>query len=171
LTLRVSTDRGHQDAGLRSAVNWLDRRWRRGAELDKIDEELRSPEPVDGRRWYTNRNGDTMAVIYPRDFLMGSPEYEPKRAATETEHFERIPRNFAMATKEVTVNQFREFLKANPTISDDALGFCGGDGNGPIMGVTWFEAAQYCRWLSEKEEIPANQMCYPASEQIQKGMR
>lgn len=40
-----------------------------------------------------------------------------------------------------------------------------------MVGVTWFEAAQYCRWLSEQEVIPDDQMCYPPVDQIKPGMR
>jgi formylglycine-generating enzyme required for sulfatase activity len=36
------------------------------------------------------------------------------------------------------------------------------EADGPIVGVTWYEAAQYCRWLSEQEKVPQDQMCYPS---------
>ena len=43
---------------------------------------------------------------------------------------------------------------------------------GPPAGwVTWYEAAQYCRWLSESEGIPEDQMCYPPVPQIKSGMQ
>lgn len=32
--------------------------------------------------------------------------------------------------------------------------------------MSWFRAAQYCRWLSEKEGTPDDQMCYPPIDQI-----
>jgi hypothetical protein len=38
----------------------------------------------------------------------------------------------------------------------------------PITGLTWYEAAQYCRWLSEQEGLPENQMCYPSISEIEK---
>src|SRR5262245_18114614 len=44
------------------------------------------------------------------------------------------------------------------------------DRDEPIIGVTWFEAAQYCRWLSEQERIAKDQMCYPPVDQIKEGM-
>ena len=31
--------------------------------------------------------------------------------------------------------------------------------------MTWYEAAKYCNWLSEKEGIPADQWCYQPNEQ------
>ncbi|HKA08201.1 MAG TPA: formylglycine-generating enzyme family protein, partial [Gemmataceae bacterium] len=30
----------------------------------------------------------------------------------------------------------------------------------PIIGVTWYEAAEYCNWLSKQEGIPESQWCY-----------
>jgi len=30
----------------------------------------------------------------------------------------------------------------------------------PINGVTWYEAAAYCNWLSKQEGIPEDQWCY-----------
>src|SRR5262249_23284302 len=40
---------------------------------------------------------------------------------------------------------------------------------GPIISVTWYEAAAYCNWLSEKEGIPKEQWCYP--EPVEEGMK
>jgi hypothetical protein len=37
--------------------------------------------------------------------------------------------------------------------------------------VTWYEAAKYCRWLSEQEKVPPDQMCYPELDQIGPGMK
>ena len=41
--------------------------------------------------------------------------------------------------------------------------------NGPVLGVTWFAAAQYCRWLSDRRD-PKEQMCYPPIPEIKDGM-
>ena len=38
------------------------------------------------------------------------------------------------------------------------------------MNVTWFNAIKYCRWLSEVEKIPEEQMCYPPLDRIGPGM-
>jgi formylglycine-generating enzyme required for sulfatase activity len=37
--------------------------------------------------------------------------------------------------------------------------------------VSWFQAAMYCRWLSEQEGIPEDQMCFPPIAQIKEGMK
>jgi formylglycine-generating enzyme required for sulfatase activity len=130
------------------------------------------------RQWYVPaRQGYTLAVIPgPAEFIMGSPEDEPHRRQEEKLHRRRILGSFAIATKEVTVGQFREFLKANPDVRHE-WGLTEkylpdvDPGDGPVLGVTWFAAAQYCRWLSKQEGIPEEQMCYPPIPQIKDGMR
>src|SRR5262249_39211885 len=41
----------------------------------------------------------------------------------------------------------------------------------PIIGETWYEAAAYCRWLSEQEGVPEDQQCYPPVGEILEGGR
>ena len=39
-----------------------------------------------------------------------------------------------------------------------------------MIGVTWFQPAQYCRWLSQQEGVPEDQMWYPPLDKIKTGM-
>ncbi len=176
--------RDDPDPGLHSAVDWLLRHGRQGttarrldwhqqAALDAIDRD-RAGQPPGNRRWYVTREGHTLAVVPgPVQFLMGSPEYEPDRLAKyERLHRQGIPRSFAIGTKEVTVAQFRRFLKANPTIRknrDLPMEDCPYE-DCPVVKVTWYEAAQYCNWLSQQEGIPPDQWCYPC-EPIGEGVK
>src|SRR5262249_38511930 len=43
----------------------------------------------------------------------------------------------------------------------------------PINNVTWFDAAEYCNWLSKQEGIPEDQWCYEpnAMKQYAAGMK
>ena len=59
-------------------------------------------------------NGHVMVVIPGGEFSMGSPEHERGRDPGETQHRVRIPRTFAVATTEVTDEQFARFLAAVP---------------------------------------------------------
>jgi formylglycine-generating enzyme required for sulfatase activity len=168
--------RDDPDPGIHSADDWLLRRWGHGEQLREIDQKLAGRLPAGKRRWYvTKQQGHTLAIVndVPVKFQMGSPDEEPDRQADEVLHRRRISRSFALATKEVTVKQFQEFLKANPSIRHEwgASQKFNQNLDGPIIGVTWFEAAQYCRWLSEKEDIPEDQMCYPPIPEIKPGMQ
>jgi eukaryotic-like serine/threonine-protein kinase len=160
------------DPGIHSSVEWLLRRWGQDSALGAIDKELVSGQPLGDRHWYQNNHGQTLALIRgPLDFWMGSPSSEPDRIDQEEQiHRVCISHSFAIATKEVTTKQFKRFLEANPNIKDRYTRNFGSDLE-PIGFVTWFEAVQYCRWLSEKEQVPESQMCYPPMEEIQEGMQ
>ena len=57
-----------------------------------------------------NGEGQTYAVVRgPVEFTRGSPVTELGRYDDETAHRKRIPRTFAIATKEVTMEQYRRF--------------------------------------------------------------
>jgi formylglycine-generating enzyme required for sulfatase activity len=129
-------------------------------------------QPAGERRWYVNGQGQTMARISgPVKFAMGAPESEPGRFPNELLHRRRIARSFAVATKKVTVDQFERFRKAHPEVPlVNEVKKYAPEGNCPIIGETWFEAVQYCRWLSEEEGIPEDQMCYPKIADIKEGM-
>jgi formylglycine-generating enzyme required for sulfatase activity len=69
-------------------------------------------------------------------------------------HRMRIGRSFALASKEVTVEQFLRFRKDHQFDKRYApTGDCPAN-----MG--WYDAAAYCNWLSEQEGIPKDQWCY-----------
>jgi formylglycine-generating enzyme required for sulfatase activity/serine/threonine protein kinase len=155
------------DPGIHAAAEWVLRRWGYDGDVRRI-----SGDPAllaaGTRGWYTTEHGYTMAVIPgPVEFMMGSPGTETDRyKQEETMHLERIPRSFAIATKKVTVAQFKEF---EPKFSYPAKYSSAADG--PIVSVTWFDAVRYCQWLSEQEKIPPDQWCYPPEKEIKEGMR
>jgi serine/threonine protein kinase/formylglycine-generating enzyme required for sulfatase activity len=123
-----------------------------------------------GAGWYVNGQGQTLAVVDAhRPFLMGSPEDEAGRSpATEAQHWRLIGRRYAIATKPVTVGQWRRFRKAHPEVNHAYLKQYSPEEDCPISAVTWYEAAQYCRWLSEQEGIPEHEMVYPPVAVIEK---
>ena len=164
--------RDHPDAGLHAAIGWLlgsDREgpvprkfdWKQAAALRRIDSALKGKPPVKGRRWYVNGQGMTMVLLGPATFTMGAPPAEPDYDTDERQHSRRISRTFALAGTEVTVVQFRRFLRDHPEVKHSYPKKHSPDDAGPILNVTWYEAVQFCRWLSEQEGIPAEQMCYP----------
>ena len=97
-----------------------------------------------------NSLGMTMVRIEPGSFLMGTGEggdfdERPVRKVT-------IARPFYMAATEVTNAQFERFDPGHKklrgmrglSIEDDEA----------VVFVSWLDAEQFCRWLSEKEGKP-----------------
>jgi hypothetical protein len=159
------------DSGVHSAAEWLLRKRGHTEEMGKAKEELATEAPVEGRQWYVNQQGQTLAVVEgPREFQMGSPHYEPDKGHGERQHSRLISRTFAIATTEVTVEQFQRFLAKHPEIENAEHVKAVGEPDRPIGSVTWYEAVQYCRWLSDVEGFSDDQMCYPSVEQIKSGM-
>jgi serine/threonine protein kinase/formylglycine-generating enzyme required for sulfatase activity len=173
------------DPGLRGAAEWLLRRWKQGAWLAQVDSRLATDKERRERRlsvisqelvkadaapqWYVNAQGQTMVVLPgPAEFQMGSPATEAQRLPQERQHLHRIGRNFAIAAKAVTVEQFLVFHKGYdyqphyaPTLD------C------PVHGTSWYMAAEYCNWLSEQEGLPRSQWCYEPNKsgKYEDGMR
>ena len=120
------------------------------------------------RRWFVNSQGQTFAVIEgPVEFRMGSPPTEPKRNVTmETPRRMVIPRRFAIADKEVTVEQWQRFERTHTGLGlppSFVKQYSPGP-DGPMIGFTWHYAANYCNWLSEQEGLPKDQWCYLPNE-------
>jgi formylglycine-generating enzyme required for sulfatase activity len=70
-------------------------------------------------------------------------------------HQERIDHRFAIAAYEVTVADFQEFRKGHQKGTKNALTL-----DSPVDNVSWYDAAEYCNWLSKEEGIPENQWCF-----------
>jgi formylglycine-generating enzyme required for sulfatase activity len=169
------------DAGVHGAMDWLLRHdkegavprnlvWDVGKDLVSIDKELAGIAPPENQGWLVTKSGFTMTIVTgPVEFRMGTPLTEPEREDEETRHRQRIDRSFAVAPKAVTVEQYQRFLRANPWISHgQETDRYSPEPGGPAIAVNWYDAAQYCRWLSEAEGIPESEMCYPPLNQIEK---
>src|SRR5262245_22966489 len=150
------------DPGLHAAAAWTLRQWGHGQELVETDRRLssRDESKVDGPKvpgWWVNSQGQTMVWIRgPVEFQMGSPESEPDRDKDEFLHSRRIGRSFAVSAHHVTVAQFKRF---NSKFTHDQM-HRASELDCPIIGVTWYDAAAYCNWLSKQEGLPESQWCY-----------
>jgi formylglycine-generating enzyme required for sulfatase activity len=94
---------------------------------------------------------------------MGSPPTEPKRNVTmETPRRLAIPRRFAIAAKEVTVEQWQRFERTHAQygLHPSFVNQFSPDPDGPMISFTWYIAPDYCNWLSEQEGLPKDQWCY-----------
>ena len=98
---------------------------------------------------------------------MGSPPTEPNRNVTlETPRHMVIPRRFAIAATEVTIEQWQRFLATHPELGlpPSFVHQYSPDPDGPMIGFTWYIAVTYCNWLNEQEGIPKDQWCYRPNE-------
>ena len=147
LQLLLQLYRDDPDPGIHSAAEWLLSQWQMSEKTKAIDKELATGQIQEKRQWYLNRQGQTMVVITkPGEFLIG--DNDSKRQV-------RIDWDFAIASKEVTVDQFSQFKKGfNVDKTYAPTGDC------PIISVSWYDAVEYCNWLSEQEGLPKEQWCY-----------
>jgi formylglycine-generating enzyme required for sulfatase activity len=108
--------------------------------------------------------GPELVLLPTGRFQMGSPEHERKIAmeagsqagwlARELpQHWVGIDRPIAMGRYPVTVGEWRVFVastgwRPSGETDWDAPGFAQTDRH-PVVGVNWFDAIRYVRWLSE----------------------
>jgi formylglycine-generating enzyme required for sulfatase activity len=100
--------------------------------------ETAAPATVD------NSVGMRLVRIEPGAFTMGSPTGERDRDYTcEREHRVRIEQPFYLGATEVTQKQWQAIMGANPSVhrGDDL----------PVHRVTFVEACEFCRRLTERE--------------------
>ena len=107
--------RNDPDGGIHGAAEWTLRKWSQQDKLKEVDADLMKIREWGDRRWFMNSQGQTYAVIEgPVEFRMGSPPTEPNRnESLETPRRMLIPRRFAIAAKEVTVEQWQRFERTH----------------------------------------------------------
>jgi formylglycine-generating enzyme required for sulfatase activity/tetratricopeptide (TPR) repeat protein len=156
------------DAGIHGAAEWTLRKWGQQEKVKEVDAQLIKRKDWGERRWFLNGQGQTFAVIEgPVEFRMGSPATDTE-CIGGSEPLRRIgiPRRFAIATKEVTVEQFQRFVRTIPQFEVPAgvLNRFTPDPGGPTIVGRWYAAVAYCNWLSEQEGLPKEQWCYLPNE-------
>lgn len=154
--------REHSSPAVHSAAEWVLRQWA----PDRLEIVAQEEKPT--RQWYVNSLNQTMVYVPgPVTFMMGSPANDAMHAWDESQHQRTIPRCFWMASHEVTTGQFRRFLSDVPELANELSHL--GDQDDVPPAVSWFHAAAFCRWLSEKEGFDESQMCYPPIAELRNG--
>ena len=119
----------------------------------------------------------SMVVVPTGSFSMGAPESEAGHQEAETpQHDVTISKGFALSRSEVTVGQFREFVRASgyqpdsvklggASVYDEGTGamrddssagwqddYAGknADNRQPVVNVSWNDAKAYVDWLSQR---------------------
>ncbi|HEX3151447.1 MAG TPA: formylglycine-generating enzyme family protein [Gemmataceae bacterium] len=127
-------------------------------------------------REFANSIEMTLVLIPRGKFLMGSPKDEENRLDEELQHEVEITRPYYMGKHEVTVGQFKAFVKDTNYQTEaekDGKGGRAFDGKEfiykpeftwknlyykqadyePVVVVTWNDAVAFCAWLSKKEGV------------------
>ncbi len=158
------------DPFVHSAAEWTLRRCGFGSDVDEVCHRLATGKVMGNRHWYVSTQNDSMLIHDNEEpVLVGSPRDERYRIDNEMRHLAHIDRTIAIASKEVTVEQFQRF-KDEVQVSHFYDHEQSPDPSCPQPNITWYEAAQYCRWLSEQEGVPESEMCYPSIAEIKPGM-
>lgn len=108
--------------------------------------------------------GPELVLLPTGRFQMGSPEHERKIAMAAgsqqgwlarelPQHWVGIEKPIAMGRYPVTVGEWRVFVastgwRSSGEVDWDAPGFAQTDRH-PVVGINWFDAIRYVRWLSE----------------------
>jgi formylglycine-generating enzyme required for sulfatase activity len=93
----------------------------------------------------TNSSFPSLVWIPPGIFLMGSPTNEAERSLDEVEHSVTISRGFYIGKFEITQEEYFAVTGNNPSFFSGT--------NLPVETVTWAEATNYCRLLTQQAHL------------------
>jgi formylglycine-generating enzyme required for sulfatase activity len=101
------------------------------------------PEAAEAPKSITNSIGLKLVMIPSGEFQMGTAEKEETGFLHEKpQHSVRISKPFYMGIYEVTQGQFAKLMKENPSRYKTGPDY-------PVEQVTWEEAVEFCKRLSE----------------------
>jgi len=106
-----------------------------------------STAPARDAQSFTNSIGMNLVGVEPGEFLMGQAEggdWDERPI-----HKVTISRPFAISATEVTNAQYEQFDPEHKKLRGK-LGFSEGDDEAVVF-VSWHDAVNFCKWLSEKE--------------------
>ncbi len=150
-------------------TDWFSKSNGKLSETTKVAASLAEPGQMPFPASQTNSLGMTLRLAPAGKFVMGSSPAEIEHNASSLTdevlkqmiqaegpaHEVEISQPFYIGATEVTVAQFRKFVEANPSYSvgDDRWKqpqYAEPDDR-PVVFITWQNADDFCRWLSEKE--------------------
>lgn len=169
----IDVYRNEPDSGLHAATEWLLRKWGETDAIASADNELKRKEEslqrsgLGEKQWYVNSLGQTFVIFEAGEFQMGSPETEPNHYDNEKTRIRRLNRRIAFSSKQITKGQWRLFCENHNheySADKESLQAYIPTDESPMIAITWFEAVEFCNWLSEREGIPPDQWCYEPNE-------
>lgn len=178
--LDLAAQLGQQAAGISPDVQGLDA-FEQKLHNARVYASYKPGEVFSDRFVDTGGTGPQMVVIPTGSFMMGSPDGERGHQADESPmHQVTIDRGFAMARTEITVAQFRDFVRATGYVTDSQrLGgssvYDGSSGSMrnerdatweddyagrpasddmPVVNISWNDAHAYAQWLAKRTGKP-----------------
>jgi formylglycine-generating enzyme required for sulfatase activity len=107
---------------------------------------------------FTNSIGMKLVRIPKGTFTMGAPAGEKDRMNRETPHQVTLTKDFYLGVTEVTQAQYEKVMRRNPS-HFQGRSLEGDSSNQPVDSVTWRQAADFCKKLSElPEELAAGRV-------------
>ncbi len=91
-------------------------------------------------------SGPELVVIPAGSFRMGCVSGQNCRDDEKPVHEVTIPRSFAVSKYEVTFEEYDRFTMPTGRVDDEGWG----RGRRPVINVSWQDAKDYVRWLSEQ---------------------
>ena len=113
-------------------------------------EHLQSQPPKE----ITNSIGMKLVLTPKGTFMMGSPESEEARFEDETQHEVTINKDYYLGVHEVTQAQYEKVMGTKPSSfqGDETKG---SSSNHPVERVSWEDAVEFCKKLSDLPEEKA----------------
>jgi len=107
----------------------------------------------------TNSIGMKLVLIPKGTFMMGSPTTEEGRVQEETQHQVTISKDYYLGVTEVTQGQYEKVMGTNPSYFQGNK-IEGSSSNHPVDRVSWEDAVEFCKKLSELPEEKASGRVY-----------
>lgn len=160
-------------SAVHAVCGWLLATWQHADRVAAIDREPHATAPVRRREWFNVHIGEKPGlgmvvpmIVFPAgDFLMGSPPTEVDRQSQETQHRVRLSRPFAMSSRPVCRALYHQFLTETrgheaaqaylATVQEMAP-----TPKHPAVGVNWYDAVLFARWLTTKIGMSESDQCY-----------
>jgi formylglycine-generating enzyme len=110
---------------------------------------LNAPEAIQAGNFSTiikAKDGSEMVLIPAGEFWMGSPQ--AKGRGDEHPQRQVFVQTFYMDKTLVTFDQFDRFCDETKTLKPDDSDW--GRGDRPVIGVSWDDAVNYCKWADKR---------------------
>jgi formylglycine-generating enzyme required for sulfatase activity len=173
----------HPSRTIHSAVGWLLRRWSQDESVRAVEEKELAYDATGTREWYViqveppkDENSqpeepseqeegsiDLRAPIYFTMLVYPGGEFKMGYPGEQKQH--TVPGPLAVSDREVTWRQFSAVdddtrRKSWEKQLQQQIGGRGLHPDEPVFAVNWFEAVNYCRWLTESKMPGEKNQCY-----------